>query len=96
MKSHKFTLIVSGLSDLDPDIANALYEATGGDIEFNMRDGVAFLDFNRKAKNLQEAVTSAILDVEGAKAGVRVIRVESEAANTIAKINADLLGISKG
>jgi hypothetical protein len=30
--------------------------------------------------------------VEGAGVGVRVIRVESEVANTIAKINADLLG----
>jgi len=96
MKSHKFTLILSGLSDLDPEMANALYEATGGDIEFNMRDGVAFLEFNRKGKKLQDAITSAIQDVEKARAGVRVIRVESEAANTIAKINADLLGVSKG
>ena len=95
MKTYKFRLILSGLSNMEPDIANALYEATGGDIEFTIRDGVASLDFNRKAKNLQEAVSSAILDVEGASAGVRVIRVESEAANTIAKINADLLGVSK-
>jgi hypothetical protein len=95
MRFHRFTLILAGVANLEPEIANALYEATGGDIEFNMRDGVAFLEFNRKAPSLQKAITSAIRDVEGASVGVRVIRVESEAANTIAKINADLLGVSK-
>ncbi len=92
MKRHKFSLILSGVSDLTPDLANALYEATKGDIEFSMRDGVAFLEFDRSAPTLQEAITSAIRDVEGANVGVRVVRVESEAANTIAKINAALPG----
>ncbi|MEX0701541.1 MAG: hypothetical protein WD069_05535 [Planctomycetales bacterium] len=39
-------------------------------------------------------MTSAIHEVEGAGLGVRVIRVESDAANVIAKINADLLGVA--
>jgi len=67
--------------------------ATGGDIELNMRDGVAFLEFDRASSSLDDAVTSAISQVEGAGVGVRV---ESEAANTIAKINADLLGMTSG
>ncbi len=92
MKTHRFTLVLSGMSDLTPEIANALYEATNGDIELNLREGVAFLEFARNATSLQDAVTSAIREVEGAKVGVRVVRVESEAANTIAKINAELLG----
>jgi hypothetical protein len=92
MKTHKFTLILSGVSECTPELADALYEATNGDIEFNMRDGVAFLDFERAAATLRAAITSAIDDVEAADVGVRVVRVESETANTIAKINADLLG----
>src|SRR5438874_12686494 len=96
MKVHRFTLILAGVANLEPEIADALYDATGGDIEFNMRDGVAFLDFSRKAGHLQDAIKSAIRDVESANVGVRVIRVESDVANTIAKINADLLGLSKG
>jgi hypothetical protein len=92
MKPHKFTLILSGVSDLTPDLADALYEATGGDIECDMRDGIAFLEFERGAPTLRDAIASAIREVEGAAAGVRVVRVESETANTIAKINADLLG----
>jgi hypothetical protein len=35
----------------------------------------------------------AIREIEGAEAGVRVVRVESDDANTIAKINAELLGV---
>jgi hypothetical protein len=93
MKTHTFTLILSGIATLTPELADALYAATQGDIELNLRDGVAFVDFQRKAKTLREAITSAIREVDQAVAGVRVVRVESEAANVIAKINADLLGV---
>lgn len=96
MRDHEFTLILSGVAEITAELADKLYEATGGDIEFNMRDGVAFLEFHRTAPSLHDAVSSAIAQVEGAGAGVRVVRVESEDANTIAKINADLLGVSSG
>jgi hypothetical protein len=96
MKTHRFTLILSGVAHLTPELADALYEATKGDIECNMRNGVAFLEVTRSAPTLREAITSAIRDVEGADVGVRVVRVESEAANLIAKINADLLGQVSG
>jgi hypothetical protein len=92
MKTHAFTLIIAGVAEITPELADALYSATKGDIELNLRDGVVFLEFERTAPTLREAVTSAIREVEGANVGVRVVRVESEAANVIAKINADLLG----
>ena len=59
-----------------------------------MRDGVAYLEFDRSSSSLHEAITSAIDQVEQADVGVRVVRVESEAANVIAKINADLLRVT--
>ena len=96
MTNHQFLLILTGVSDITPELSDTLYEATGGDIEFNMRYGVAFLEFDRTAPSLQEAVTSAIEQVEGCGVGARVVRVETEAANTIAKINADLLGMVSG
>ncbi len=92
MKNHQFTFILAGISALTPELADGLYEATKGDIELSMRDGVAFLEFHRAAPSLHEAITSAIKEVEEANLGVRVVRVESETANTIAKINASLLG----
>lgn len=93
MKKHQFRLILSGISEITPELADALFAATKGDIEFNMSGGVPFLEFTRAAPNLREAIASAIRDVEGAQVGVRVVRVESDAANTIAKINAELLGV---
>ncbi len=96
MKTHAFTLILSGVAEITPELADALYEATQGDVELNLRDGVAFLEFERTAPTLREAVTAAIREVEGADVGVRVVRVESEVANVIAKINADLLGAAGG
>src|SRR5262245_5957294 len=91
MKTHKFTLILSGVAEWSAELADTLYEATKGDIELNLRTGVAYLEFERQARTLRDAILSGIRDVEGADAGVRVVRVESKAANTIAKINAELL-----
>ncbi len=96
MNHHQFTLILSGVSEITPELADALYAATGGDIELNMRDNVAYLEVDRSAASLHDAVASAISQVEGAGVGVRVVRVESDDANTIAKINADLLGVTSG
>lgn|SRR5487761_1302452 len=96
MTSHRFTLIVSGVVELTSELGDRLFEATKGDIEFNMRDGIAFVEFERSAPTLSEAIRSAIDDVEHAGLGIRVVRVESETANTIAKINAELLGCPTG
>src|SRR4051812_6365836 len=43
MKTHRFTLVLAGVSEITPELADALYEATDGDIEFNMRNGIAYL-----------------------------------------------------
>ncbi len=91
-KRHNFTLILSGVSKLTPRLASALYEATNGDVECNMRNGVAFLKVGRTAPTLRDAITSAIREVEKAKRAVRVVRVESEGTKTITQINASLLG----
>jgi len=96
MKTCTFTLVLSGVAELTPELADALYTATQGDIELNLRDGVAYLEFERTASTLRSAIAAAIREVEGANVGARVVRVESEAANVIAKINADLLGVTSG
>jgi hypothetical protein len=96
MNTYQFTLILSGVPEITPELADALYAATGGDIELNMRNDVAYIEFDRTANTLNDAVNSAIAQVMGAGVGVRVVRVESDAANTIAKINAELLGVSGG
>lgn len=96
MSRHNFILVLAGVAEITPELADALYSSIRGDIELNFRDGVAFLEIERTAPTLQKAILAAIADVEKANVGVRVVRVESEAANVIAKINAGLLGVGSG
>jgi hypothetical protein len=93
---YKFTLVLSGVSEITSELADLLYAATGGDIELNMCNNVPYIEFDCSATSLRDAVSTAIAQVEGAVRGVRVVRVESDVANTIAKINAELLGIASG
>ena len=87
---HEFTLILSGISELTPDVTDALYEAGFDDALVGMVDGVPYIDINhRESNSLDETIRQAIRDVE--KAGYRVVRVESDTANAITRINAELL-----
>jgi hypothetical protein len=86
---REFTLILEGVEVTD-DVADALYEAGCDDALFGSSDGVVFLDFNREAPSLREAVLSAIADVEKAGVGAKVIRVEPNVGNFVAAVNATL------
>lgn len=92
MTKHRFTLVLSGVPELTPELANSLYEAAGGDLECEQRAGEITLHLVRAGKSLQEAITKAIRDVEGTRRGLKVVRVDSDIVKTIAQINAELLG----
>jgi len=89
MKTHEFTLILTGINEVTDDAANALYEAGCDDGSFASRDGVAFVMFDREASTMLDAIQSAIADVR--KAGFGVLRVETDEAAVVAKFNADLI-----
>lgn len=87
---HEFTLILSGISELTQEFTDALHKAGFDDALVGMSDAVPYIDVNhRESDSLEGAIRDAIRDVE--KAGFRVVRVESDAANVISKINTDLL-----
>ncbi|MBI2803945.1 MAG: hypothetical protein HYX68_03065 [Planctomycetes bacterium] len=93
MDEYQFTLILTGIKDLTPDVTDALYEAGFDDALVGMSAGVPYIDVNhRQAESLEKAVRESIRDV--AKAGFHVIRVESETANAITRINAELLTLT--
>ena len=87
---HKFTLVISGLAEVKPEIADALYEATGGDIEFGVCNGRGYIDFEREAPSLRDAVFGAIRNVQRAGLGLHIERVESDVVTTISQINTEL------
>jgi hypothetical protein len=71
-----FTIQVSGLGVDADHYENALYEAGCDDALVAVVEDAVFLDFDREAPSFEEAVKSAVLDIE--KAGGRVIRIKAE------------------
>lgn len=88
MKTHQFTVILSGISELADDTANVLYEAGCDDATVCARNGTVYVHFDRDAPSLDDALRSAIDDVRSA--GYQVARVGSEELTTIARFNPQL------
>ncbi len=77
MKLYEFSVVLAGLSAIDDDLADALFEAGCDDGTPISSGGVAWIGFSREADSLETAIRSAIADVQ--KAGCSVARVEIEA-----------------
>lgn len=77
MKKYDFTLVLSGSLELTEDIADALFEAGCDDGTPGTCNGLFSIDFHRKANSLEQAIRSAIANVNSA--GYEVKRVEIEA-----------------
>jgi hypothetical protein len=83
---HRFTLVLSGKTELSQRLQDAIYRAGCDDALLGERDGILFLDFDRAAASFRAAVLSAIADVQSANAGVDVARVEPDDLVTAAEI----------
>ena len=86
MKTYTFTLVLSGFTELREDVEDCLFESGCDDALLSFRDGVPYIDFDREAKSIREAILSAINNVEGADIGARVIRVEPDELVTASEI----------
>ena len=86
MKTHTFTLVLSGITEIDAEVEDRLFEAGCDDALLSTRDGVPYLDFDRESESLLAAITSAISDVESAGLDLRVIRVEPDELVTASEI----------
>jgi hypothetical protein len=93
-KTHSFTLILSGAKKPTSRIENALFEAHCDDALLGCRNGILFLEFDRQANSLHDAVLSAIAAVEAAGVGLRVERVDPDDLVSAADI-ARRAGISR-
>lgn len=84
MSTHQFTLIVDGADLQDESVVNSLFESGCDDALVGSTDGIQFIDFDREATTWNEAVLSAVADVERVD-GVQVIRV-NESRSALAKL----------
>ena len=88
MKKYEFQVTLAGVEEMTEEISNALYEAGCDDGTPFSSEGVAAVGFTREANSLEEAIRSAIADVQ--KAGFAVARVEPPDQPTYSRINQEL------
>jgi len=72
---YQFTLILAGVDEDTPGLEDKLYEAHCDDSLVNFRNGTVYLDFDRDATSLEDAVIEGIKDAESSELGVQVINV---------------------
>jgi hypothetical protein len=75
-KFYHFVLVLTGWSEPHESIEDALFEAGCDDALLIFRNQVPYLEFDRPAATLEEALLSAIQAVEATHLGARVLRVE--------------------
>lgn len=73
---YDFTLLLEGISEVNADVEDALFEAGCDDATINVRFGRVYLIFSREAPSIKDAVISAIRNVRDAKIGADVLRVD--------------------
>jgi hypothetical protein len=75
-REHEFTLVLTGIVDLDDEVMDALFEAGCSDATPALRSRVVSLTFSRAAASLEEAILGATRDIRAAGIGADVLRVE--------------------
>ena len=76
--TNNFVLVLSGISEPDDRIEDALFEAGCNDATLAFRNGVGYLEFDREAGSLEPAILSAVRDVERADHHATVSHVEPD------------------
>lgn len=75
-REFDFALIVGGISELTEEVENALYEAGCDDATVSIQYGLLYIEFSRTASDLQDAILSAIQQVQSSGIGAVVYRVD--------------------
>lgn len=85
-KIYKFILVLKNVDEDTPNLEDSLFEAGCDDALINFRNGTVYLDFDRKASSLEDAVITAIKDVESASVKPKVVSVGPEHLVTVSDI----------
>ena len=77
-KTYEFTLVLKNIDENTPDLEDSLYEAGCDDALIHFRNGAVYLDFEREASSIEEAVISAIKNVKSSTVDAEVASVAPE------------------
>jgi hypothetical protein len=88
MATFEFQLILGNVTQMSEEIADALFEAGCDDGTPFSSQGTAAVGFSREADSMEQAIRSAIADVN--KAGFVVARAEPSDEMVFERINQEL------
>jgi hypothetical protein len=77
MKTYEFDVILKDVSEVTDDQADQLFAAGCDDGTPAACDGVAWIHFDREAASLEQAISSAVAQIQAA--GLQVSKVELDA-----------------
>jgi hypothetical protein len=77
MKTYEFDVVLKGISEVADDQADELFAAGCDDGTPASCEGVAWIHFDREAASLEEAISSAVAQIQAA--GLQVSKVELDA-----------------
>lgn len=70
MQKYQFTLIVEGPDLQSDELVEAVFEAGCDDALIGVSDGIQYADFDREASSLEEAILTALADIEKVRGAV--------------------------
>lgn len=85
MQTYQFTLIVEGPDLQSDELAEEVFEAGCDDALIGVSDGIQYADVDRKASSLEEAILSAIIDIERVESAT-VVRIADAGLVTMADV----------
>ncbi len=75
LAAYEFTLVLDDVDDQTEGLEDQLSEGGCDDALINYRNGMVYLDFNREAFSVEDAVISAIKDIEKSTICAKVISI---------------------
>ncbi len=80
MRTYEFDVILKDMPEVSDDQADALYNAGCDDGTPACCNGVAWIHFDREASSLEEAIRTAIAQVQAAGCSVAKVELDADSA----------------
>ncbi len=80
MKTYGFDIVLKDVPEISDTQADALFEAGCDDGTPTSRGGAAWIHFDREASSLEEAIRSAVAQVQSAGFTVSKVEMDADAA----------------
>ncbi len=83
MRTYEFDIVLKNVSESTDAHAEALFDVGCGDGTLVSRDGVTWVHFDRDAPSLEEAIRSAVNQIQSAGLAVAKVELDVTAALSV-------------